>query len=77
MMALNSCLASSGLPPLGMVWKLGERVPAHRCRPCHLTMVQNDEVRRQKPSCDVNIPSHSLVENSNPGTSVCRRADVD
>ncbi|GFW71910.1 hypothetical protein TNCV_3220861 [Trichonephila clavipes] len=33
-------------PPVGVVWKSGEG----QCRPLHLTMVQNYEVRRQKPS---------------------------
>ncbi|GFW72979.1 hypothetical protein TNCV_831021 [Trichonephila clavipes] len=34
---------------VGVVWK--RTVCQLRCRPRHLTMVQNCEVRRQKPSC--------------------------
>ncbi|GFV25899.1 hypothetical protein TNCV_3868661 [Trichonephila clavipes] len=37
-------------PSVGMVRQLGEGCQL-RCRYRHLTMVQNDEVRRQKPSC--------------------------
>ncbi|GFY07406.1 hypothetical protein TNCV_5085911 [Trichonephila clavipes] len=37
-------------PLVGVVWRLGEGCQL-RCRPRHLTMVQNYVVRRQKPSC--------------------------
>ncbi|GFX95278.1 hypothetical protein TNCV_848681 [Trichonephila clavipes] len=36
-------------PPVCVVWKSGE-CSSLRCRPRHLNMVQNDVVRRQKPS---------------------------
>ncbi|GFW81333.1 hypothetical protein TNCV_376811 [Trichonephila clavipes] len=36
--------------PVGVVWKLGQWVPAQGSTR-HLTMVQNYNVRRQKPSC--------------------------
>ncbi|GFT76923.1 uncharacterized protein TNCV_2860661 [Trichonephila clavipes] len=36
-------------PPVSVVVRRGGRLL--RCRPHHLTIIQNDEVRRQKPSC--------------------------
>ncbi|GFX26881.1 uncharacterized protein TNCV_1840531 [Trichonephila clavipes] len=39
--------------PVDVVRKLGERVPRLRCRPRHLPMVQNYEVRRQYPLCSL------------------------
>ncbi|GFS60248.1 hypothetical protein TNCV_2827381 [Trichonephila clavipes] len=45
---LNKRLFFNKLPSVGVVWKLGEGYPLrnhHR----HLTVVQNVEVRRQKP----------------------------
>ncbi|GFV14174.1 hypothetical protein TNCV_526481 [Trichonephila clavipes] len=35
---------------VGVLWKLREWGCRIRCHPRHLTIVQNDEVRRQKPS---------------------------
>ncbi|GFU63868.1 hypothetical protein TNCV_3496801 [Trichonephila clavipes] len=35
-------------PSIGVVWKLGEGMPAHRCHPCHMTMVQNYKVHHPK-----------------------------
>ncbi|GFT07566.1 hypothetical protein TNCV_4045321 [Trichonephila clavipes] len=37
-------------PPVSVVWKLGKKGRQLRCCPRHLTMVQNYEVRRQRPS---------------------------
>ncbi|GFW13615.1 uncharacterized protein TNCV_1210811 [Trichonephila clavipes] len=37
-------------PPVGVVFGRGG-ASSHRCRPRHLTMVQNYVIRRQKPSC--------------------------
>ncbi|GFV70714.1 hypothetical protein TNCV_2022781 [Trichonephila clavipes] len=43
-------LTSLKCPPFGVKCKLGEGLPQLRFRLHHLTMVQNDKVRRQKPS---------------------------
>ncbi|GFU40201.1 hypothetical protein TNCV_4289661 [Trichonephila clavipes] len=50
---------------VGVVWKLGEGVPAPDCHDLtrHLTMVQNYEVRRQQPSpCSRRAFSGNMLE---------------
>ncbi|GFY22796.1 hypothetical protein TNCV_2180571 [Trichonephila clavipes] len=37
----------------GVVWKSEESVPALRCCPRHLTMVQNDEAHLRKHLCSI------------------------
>ncbi|GFX59574.1 hypothetical protein TNCV_3053931 [Trichonephila clavipes] len=48
LMHVNSVEAES--PYVGVVWKLGKGNSNSGYRPLHLTMVQIDEVRHQKPS---------------------------
>ncbi|GFY32583.1 uncharacterized protein TNCV_673381 [Trichonephila clavipes] len=42
---------SSNILPLVWCGNLKREMTAQRCRPRHLTVVQNYEVRHQKPSC--------------------------